>query len=70
MPLNKQELSSNAFYLALYNELFINRETSIGDNREVELFDRNRTYLGLGFVYNPRIRFQIGWMNQKKCQFR
>jgi hypothetical protein len=65
VPFNKQDLSPNTVYLALYNELFINGETSIGENREVELFDRNRTYLGLGYVYNPKIRFQLGWMNQK-----
>lgn len=65
VPLNKKELSPNAIYAALYNELFINGETDIGDNRSVELFDRNRTYLGLGYVLNPTIRFQLGWMNQK-----
>lgn len=65
VPLNKKELSPNALYAALYNELFINGETEIGDSRVVELFDRNRTYLGLGYVLNPTIRFQLGWMNQK-----
>lgn len=69
VPFNKQDLSPNVVYLALYNELFINGETNIGDNREVELFDRNRTYLGLGYVYNPKIRFQLGWMNQKTADF-
>jgi hypothetical protein len=68
MPFNKQDLSPNAFYLALYNELFING-ANITDNREVELFDRNRTYLGLGYVYNPNVRFQLGWMNQKTTDF-
>lgn len=65
VPLNQETLAPKAYYLALYNELFINGETDIGNNREVELFDRNRTYLGLGYVYNPKIRFQLGWMNQK-----
>jgi hypothetical protein len=65
VPLNKTDLSPNAIYLALYNELFINGETEIGDNREVELFDRNRTYMGMGYVLSPTIRFQLGWMNQK-----
>jgi len=31
----------------------------------VEFFDRNRTYLGLGYVLNSKIKFQLGWMNQK-----
>ncbi len=65
VPLNKKELAPKAIYAALYNELFINGQTDIGDGREVELFDRNRTYLGLGYVLNPKIRFQLGWMNQK-----
>ncbi|MEN8887107.1 MAG: DUF2490 domain-containing protein [Winogradskyella sp.] len=65
VPLNKKELAPKAIYAALYNELFINGETAIGDGRIAELFDRNRTYLGLGYVLNPTIRFQLGWMNQK-----
>lgn len=65
VPLNSKALSPKTYYLALYNELFINGQTDIGDNRTVELFDRNRTYLGLGYVLNPKIRFQLGWMNQK-----
>ena len=69
IPLNKKELSSKALYVALYNELFINGQQDIGDGREVELFDRNRTYLGLGYVLNPKIRFQFGWMNQKTNGF-
>jgi hypothetical protein len=63
VPLNKKELSPNAIYLALYNELFINGE--IGDNRTLEIFDRNRAYAGFGYVLNPEISFQLGWMNQK-----
>lgn len=65
VPINKTELSQKAYYLALYNELFVNGEQEIGDNRTVALFDRNRTYLGAGYVLNPKIRFQLGWMNQK-----
>ncbi len=65
IPINSKELSPKAIYAALYNELFINGQTDIGDGREVQLFDRNRTYLGLGYVLNSKIRFQLGWMNQK-----
>lgn len=65
VPINKKELSKNAIYAAFYNELFINGQTDIGDGRAVELFDRNRTYLGLGYVLKPGQRFQFGWMNQK-----
>ena len=65
VPLNKKELATKAIYIALYNELFINGQEAIGDGRTVELFDRNRTYLGMGFVLNSTMRFQLGWMNQK-----
>lgn len=65
VPLNKKELAPKAVYAALYNELFINGQQDIGDGRTVEFFDRNRTYLGLGYVLNSNIRFQLGWMNQK-----
>jgi hypothetical protein len=65
VPFNKTELEKNAVYLALYNELFINGETDIGDGRSTELFDRNRTYMGLGYVLSSKVRVQLGWMNQK-----
>ena len=65
VPLNKKELAPKAIYAALYNEIFINGETDIGDGKTVQIFDRNRTYLGIGYVLNPKIKFQLGWMNQK-----
>ena len=65
IPINKKDLSPKAMYAALYNELFINGQQDIGNNQTFEIFDRNRTYLGLGYVLNEKIRFQFGWMNQK-----
>lgn len=65
VPINKTTLEKNALYLALYNELFINGQTAIDNNITVELFDRNRTYLGFGYVLKHGQRFQLGWMNQK-----
>lgn len=65
IPFNKKDLTKDAIYAAFYNELFINGQTNIGNNQSVELFDRNRTYLGLGYVLKPGQRFQLGWMNQK-----
>lgn len=65
IPLNKHDLVPKSYYLALYNELFINGETHIGTGQEVELFDRNRAYLGMGYILTPKVRFQLGWMNQK-----
>ncbi|MAP55585.1 DUF2490 domain-containing protein [Altibacter sp.] len=64
IPFNANELVKNTYYFAFYNELFINGERQIGDGRSVGYFDRNRTYLGLGYVLKPNLRFQLGWMQQ------
>ncbi|MFT6796995.1 MAG: hypothetical protein ACJART_002143 [Maribacter sp.] len=65
VPFNKTSLEKDALYLALYNELFINGQTDIGNGRTTQLFDRNRTYMGLGYVLSSKVRVQLGWMNQK-----
>ncbi|MFK7781240.1 DUF2490 domain-containing protein [Psychroserpens sp.] len=65
IPFNKSALEKDAFYAALYNELFVNGQKNIGDGREVEFFDRNRTYIGIGYVLRKGMRFQLGWLNQK-----
>lgn len=62
--LNKDAMEKKTVYLALYNELFINGQRDIGDGREVEVFDRNRTYLGIGYGLRDNLRIQAGWMQQ------
>ena len=62
--LKGEKLNHRAIYLALYNELFINGQRAIGDGRTVELFDRNRTYFGLGYGLSDNLRTQLGWMVQ------
>lgn len=64
IPLNNTSLSKKTVYAALYNEIFINGQTDIGDGRIVERFDRNRTYLGLGYVIRNGLRTQLGAMKQ------
>ena len=64
LTLNGTSLSKGVFYLALYNELFINGQRGIGDGRSVQTFDRNRTYLGLGYGLGENLRMQLGWMKQ------
>lgn len=64
VPFNNTELSKNTVYLALYNEIFINGQREIGDDRTVEYFDRNRTYLGMGYGLRDNLRMQVGWMKQ------
>ena len=64
VPLNGTSLDPGVVHLALYNELFMNGQREIGDARFVELFDRNRLYLGLGYVFSEKLRTQLGWMQQ------
>lgn len=68
--LRGEKLAKDAIYLALYNEIFVNGQRDIGADpetgvlRQVEVFDRNRTYLGLGYGINDKLRTQLGWMLQ------
>lgn len=64
VPFNNTTLTKSTYYLALYNEIFINGERMIGTGRDVQFFDRNRTYLGMGYALTDRLRVQVGWMQQ------
>ena len=64
VPLNNTALEQRTVYLAFYNEIFINGQRSIGDGRLVEYFDRNRTYMGVGYGLLKNLRVQVGWMRQ------
>jgi hypothetical protein len=65
IPFNSKTLEKGTWYFAGYNELFINGERNIGNGREVELFDRVRSYLGLGYALKQNLRLQGGWMRQE-----
>lgn len=64
VALNRKEMIKGTFYYAFYNEIFINGERDIGDDRRVELFDRNRIYNAIGYCITDRLRFQGGYMYQ------
>jgi len=64
VPFNREDLKKGAFYFAFYNELFINGQRDIGNGREVEVFDRNRTYAALGYSLSDKLRLQGGYMYQ------
>ena len=66
--LNSKELVTKSFYAAFYNELFVNGERNNG-LAEVELFDRNRTYFGLGYILSKSSKVQLGWMRQETETF-
>ena len=64
VPLNGDNLGKGAWYAALYNEIFINGQRDIGNGREVEVFDRNRTYAALGYSLTDKLKLQGGYMYQ------
>ena len=64
IPLNTTSFEAKTMYLAFYNELFMNGEREIGDNRTVEFFDRNRFYLAFGYMILNGLKVQFGVMNQ------
>ena len=56
IPINKPKIEKNAFYLSAYNEIFINAQQNI--------FDRNRLYGAIGYVFNKNIKMEGGYMAQ------
>ncbi|OUS01439.1 hypothetical protein A9Q86_06560 [Flavobacteriales bacterium 33_180_T64] len=56
IPLQDKEDQKNPLYLSVYNEIFLNTEASI--------FDRNRSYGGLGYKFSKALRLELGYMNQ------
>ncbi len=65
VPVNGTGMGKGAWYASFYNEIFFNLERDIGDGRRVDIFDRNRTYLGVGHSLSERSRVQFGYMYQK-----
>ena len=58
LSLNVPLLKGNEkYYISAYNEIFIN-------SNEVNTFDRNRIYGGLGYKLNSNIKLEMGYMNQ------
>lgn len=64
IALNKANMKRNTIYLALYNELFMNGQRTIGNGNTVEFFDRNRLYGAVGYVIQDGLKVQLGVMNQ------
>ncbi|EAR00026.1 DUF2490 domain-containing protein [Maribacter sp. HTCC2170] len=64
IPLNKSVMEEKTIYLAAYNELFINGQRDTGNENTVEIFDRNRFYLALGYIIKKGLKVQVGIMNQ------
>ncbi|MGB0430184.1 MAG: DUF2490 domain-containing protein [Bacteroidia bacterium] len=64
VALNKPEIEKGSIYLALYNEIFINGQRNFGGSNSVEIFDRNRSYLALGYGIKSNLKIQLGLMRQ------
>ena len=59
-PLTAKTMRDHALYLSAYNEFFIN----FGRNAGANIFDQNRAYLALGYVFPKWGRLEIGYMEQ------
>ena len=64
VPLNNKTIKPGTWYLAFYNEVFVNLESDIGDGRSVDTFDRNRLYGALGYSLSNTVKIQGGYMHQ------
>ena len=64
IALNKANMERNTIYFALYNELFMNGQRTIGNGNTVEFFDRNRLYGAVGYVIQNGLKVQLGVMSQ------
>lgn len=56
LPLNKPKMERRAVYLALYNEVWLSPQRNV--------FDRDRLYGGIGYVFNEYLRMETAVMNQ------
>ena len=56
VPVTKKEMTTNAIYLSAYNEIFLQPQSPV--------FDRDRIYGAIGYVFNPNVRAEAGWMIQ------
>lgn len=64
IPLNGTDLGKGAWYLSIFNEVFINGERDIGNGNTVEVFDRNRFYVAAGHSLSDKLKVQFGYMYQ------
>ncbi|WP_397299466.1 DUF2490 domain-containing protein [Nonlabens ulvanivorans] len=63
VPFNNKQIVDDTYYLALWNETFINGQTSTGLG-SVQYFDRNWTFAGIGYKLNDDFKFQAGYMHE------
>lgn len=60
MPLGKKQIVDKTFYVAMYNEIFI----QFGKNVQENIFDQNRIGILLGYKLNKNFKLELGYLNQ------
>ncbi|HEX5025162.1 MAG TPA: DUF2490 domain-containing protein [Agriterribacter sp.] len=66
VPLNHDKMTSKTVYASAYNEIFLNAQHPV--------FDRDRLYGALGYVFNQNFKMELGFMaqileNETRSQF-
>ncbi len=56
-PLNNHKLVNNTLFLSMYEEIFM----QAGKPVVFDHFEDNRTFIGLGYILNENIQFQLGY---------
>jgi hypothetical protein len=56
IPLNNKKMVANTVYASAYNEIFLNAQKPI--------FDRNRLYGAIGYVFSKYVKAEVGFMAQ------
>ncbi|WP_435134718.1 DUF2490 domain-containing protein [Formosa sp. A9] len=64
LPLNHRLLIKNTWFVSFYDEVFFNGQKEISDTENVDIFDRNRLYLSLGYVFSAHLKMSLGFLNQ------
>ncbi|WP_031427969.1 DUF2490 domain-containing protein [Flavimarina sp. Hel_I_48] len=64
LPLNQKTLTKDAFFLVALNEVFINGQKDIGNDRNVTLFDRNWLAGGIGYAFTDKLRLEATYMRE------
>lgn len=61
VPIYQNPEKNQHLYASFYNEVFMNTDET---SRKINVFDRDRLYVGAGFKFNKDLGVQVGWMNQ------
>lgn len=60
MPLGKKLIEDKTFYVATYDEIFV----QFGENVQENIFDQNRLGALIGYKLNKYFKLELGYLNQ------